>query len=318
MIVLFDFCSVHWIFPWILPFLLGLGLGYLLWGKFKALFSEKENELNTLNLKFQGLEADLTVCKNARMEAEGNVSMLRGRMRELEASMSGAKGAVKISTSSAPAAFVATGVSGGETTDKWFAAVGNGKLQVIEGIGPKMEEILRENGISDFSLLADTTPETLREILNKYGDKYRIIDPNTWPKQAALAKNRQWNDLIALQKTLDTGRSDTVTDGHTDSKLEKWLIKAGVLRRWVQDDLKAVEGIGPKIEILLHNAGIKTWRSLADTSVTRIQEILDAAGPRYALAEPATWPKQSELAADGKWEDLQSYQDALNAGKAKK
>ena len=318
MIVLFDFCSIHWIFPWLIPFLLGLGLGYLLWGKYKSLLLNKEIELNSLNLKLKEIEADLLACKNARMEAEGNVSMLRGRMRELEAANSGAKGAVKISGVSTSAAIAATSVGVAETTDKWFAAIGTGKLQVIEGIGPKMEEILRENGVQDFSTLASSTPEALRTILNKYGDKYRIIDPNTWPKQAALADKRQWADLISLQKTLDTGRSDTITDGHTDSKLEKWLIKAGVIRRWAQDDLKAIVGIGPKIEILLHNAGIKTWKSLSETSVGRIQEILDAAGPRYSLAEPETWPKQSALAADSKWDELQSYQDALNAGKPKK
>ena len=123
--------------------------------------------------------------------------------------------------------------------------------------------------------------------------------------------------MITLQKSLDTGRSDTATDGLTDSKLEKWLIKAGIIRRWAQDDLKAIEGIGPKIEQLLHNAGIKTWKELAQTSVSRIQEILKAAGPRFALADPGSWPKQSELASDSKWEELQEYQDFLNAGKEK-
>ncbi|MBL0027071.1 MAG: hypothetical protein IPO98_19750 [Saprospiraceae bacterium] len=318
MIVLFDFCSIHWIFPWLLPFLLGLGIGYLLWAKYKSIAADLENELNGLKIKIQGLEADLAACKNARMEAEGNVSMLRGRMREIEAGFAGGTAAVKISGGgSTDSLKVASATSGGGSADKWFAAIGTDKLQIIEGIGPKMEEVLKENGISSFGALSTTTPKALREILNKYGDKYRIIDPNTWPNQAGMANDRKWNDLIALQKTLDTGRSDTITDGHTDSKLEKWLIKAGIIRRWKQDDLKAVEGIGPKIEILLHNAGIKTWRALAETSVARIQEILDAAGSRYSLAEPGTWPNQSELAADGKWDDLQTYQDALNAGKPK-
>lgn len=314
----FSFCDTWWL-AWLLPFLLGLGIGWLLWSKFKSMVADLNNNILNLNSKVKGLEVDLLACKSARMEAEGNVSMLRGRMREMEASgSSGIKGAVKIAAGGASAVITSVAGLGAESTDKWFTVIGNDKLQVIEGIGPKMEEILRENGIMDFNALAATTPEALRTILNKYGDKYRIIDPNTWPKQAALADNRKWADLIALQKTLDTGRSDTPTDGHTDSKLEKWLIKAGVIKKWAQDDLKAVEGIGPKIEILLQNAGIKTWRALAETPVTRIQEILDAAGSRYALAEPGTWPKQSELAADGKWDELQSYQDALNAGKPKK
>ena len=310
---LFDFCSIHWIFPWLLPFLLGLALGWLLWAKYKALMEDLETKISGLNIRIQGLEADLEACKKTRMEAEGNVSLLRGRMREMEANLSAGIGAVAVAgglRSSAMGASESTG-------DKWFAAIGTNKLQIIEGIGPKMEEILHENGISDFSELAAKNPENLREILNKYGDKYRIIDPNTWPQQAALANDRKWNELISLQKTLDTGRSDTATDGMTDSKLEKWLIKAGIIRKWVQDDLKAIEGIGPKIEQLMHDAGITTWRGLSQTNVPAIKEILTAAFSRFALADPATWPKQAELAADGKWDELQEYQDFLNAGKEK-
>lgn len=313
MMNLFDFCSVSWIFPWLLPFLLGLALGWLLWAKYKALMEDLETKISGLNIRIQGLEEDLATCKKTRMEAEGNVSLLRGRMREMEANLSAGIGAVSVAgglRSSATGAAESTG-------DKWFAAIGTNKLQIIEGIGPKMEEVLHENGISDFSELATKNPENLREILNKYGDKYRIIDPNTWPQQAALANDRKWNELISLQKTLDTGRSDTATDGMTDSKLEKWLIKAGIIRKWVQDDLKAIEGIGPKIEQLMHDAGITTWRGLSQTNVQAIKEILTAAGSRFALADPATWPKQAELAADGKWDELQEYQDFLNAGKEK-
>ncbi|MCB0660779.1 MAG: hypothetical protein KDC04_07580, partial [Saprospiraceae bacterium] len=142
-----------------------------------------------------------------------------------------------------------------------------------------MEEVLKENGYHDFAKLSTATPGELRTVLDKYGDKYRIIDPTTWPQQAGLANDRSWNALIDLQKKLDTGRSDVATDGDTDSKLEKYLIKIGLLKKWAQDDLKAVEGIGPKIEGLLHDAGINTWRALSETSADRIKHILDQAGP---------------------------------------
>jgi len=313
MMNLFDFCSIYWIFPWLLPFLLGLGVGWLLWAKYKSMMEDLETKISGLNIRIQGLETDLDACKKVRMEAEGNVSLLRGKMREMEASMSSGIGAVPVGGGLAFAGMTAPESSG----DKWFAAIGTNKLQIIEGIGPKMEEILHENGISNFSDLAASNPQSLREILNKYGDKFRIIDPNTWPQQASLANDRNWTELIALQKTLDTGRSDTATDGLTDSKLEKWLIKAGILRKWVQDDLKAIEGIGPKIEQLMHGAGITTWRILAQTNATAIREILTAAGSRFALADPTTWPKQAELAADGNWDELQAYQEFLNAGKEK-
>jgi hypothetical protein len=149
--------------------------------------------------------------------------------------------------------------------------------------------------------------------LGKYGDKYRIIDPATWSAQAALARDGEWDDLVMLQKNLDTGRDTNIAE--TDSKIEKMLVKLGLLKKYKQDDLKAVEGIGPKIAGLLNNDGINTWRALANSSVERIQGILDDAGPRYKLADPKTWPKQAGMAADGKWKELSEYQDFLKGGK---
>jgi predicted flap endonuclease-1-like 5' DNA nuclease len=324
MISLFTFCDIPWWLTWLLPFLLGLGLGYLLWSKYKDMVADMEAKIKALNLKIVGLDAELEACRKARMESEGNISMLKGRLRELEMektntineNLSSVKLGLSQNDLSQTTAAADSNIN--VAVDPWFEAIGTDKLQIIEGIGPKMEEVLHENGIKSFSQLSNKSGDSLRDILSKYGDKYRIIDPNTWPKQALLADQRAWNDLIALQKTLDTGRSDTATVGETDSKLEKWLIKAGILRRWSQDDLKAVEGIGPKIEGLLHAADIKTWRALSETPVAKIQEVLTAAGSRFALADPGTWPEQAGMAADGKWDELQKYQDFLNAGKAKK
>lgn len=325
MILLFDFCSIPWWLTWLLPFLIGLAIGWLLWARYKGMVADLEAKVSMLEGKIKGLEADLDACKKMRMEAEGNVSLFRGRMREMEANLANAVTAAPVAASpvTASASIAATPVAmptpapSTGSVDKIFAAVGTDRLQIVEGIGPKMDEILRENGINTFAALSSSSKDALRDILNKYGDKYRIIDPNTWPQQAGLAQDRKWNELIDLQKALDTGRSDTATSTPTDSKLEKYLIKVGVLRRWAQDDLKAVEGIGPKIEELLHAAGIKTWRALSTTDVAAIQDVLTAAGPRFQLADPGTWPKQAELAADGKWDELQEYQDFLQAGKEK-
>ena len=81
------------------------------------------------------------------------------------------------------------------------------------------------------------------------------------------------------------------------------------------DDLKVVEGIGPKIEELLNQSGIYTFAQLAATPSTRIKEILDAAGPRFQIHDPSTWSQQSALARDGKWEELKKWQDELNKGR---
>lgn len=82
-----------------------------------------------------------------------------------------------------------------------------------------------------------------------------------------------------------------------------------------QDDLKVVEGIGPKIEGLLNDIGITTWRELADAPEEKVQQMLDDAGPRYRIHSPSTWSQQAGLAADAKWEELEKLQDELDGGK---
>ncbi len=81
------------------------------------------------------------------------------------------------------------------------------------------------------------------------------------------------------------------------------------------DDLKKIEGIGPKIAEHLNNGGIVTFQDLADAKVERLQEILDNAGPRYKMHNPGTWPQQSELAAKGLWDELKVLQDKLDGGR---
>jgi large subunit ribosomal protein L27 len=97
------------------------------------------------------------------------------------------------------------------------------------------------------------------------------------------------------------------------SKSEKITLPSG--KKIKVDDLKVVEGIGPKIEGLLNEAGITTWAELANAPTEKVQEVLDNAGPRYRMHNPATWAKQAQLAADAKWEELEAYQDQLKGGK---
>lgn len=89
---------------------------------------------------------------------------------------------------------------------------------------------------------------------------------------------------------------------------------AGAKVKW--DDLEIVEGIGPKIAQLLRDAGIGTWEQLSMTSPYRLREILDAGGPQYNIHDPESWPKQADLAAQEKWDDLKALQDELIGGRA--
>jgi len=93
---------------------------------------------------------------------------------------------------------------------------------------------------------------------------------------------------------------DTGTDGPPDVEAAREVLGAKV----TADDLTVVEGVGPKIAGLLSDAGIDSWRALADADVERLRLVLAAAGPRYRMHDPSSWPTQGRLLAEGRWQDF--------------
>jgi predicted flap endonuclease-1-like 5' DNA nuclease len=85
------------------------------------------------------------------------------------------------------------------------------------------------------------------------------------------------------------------------------------VERPAPDDLKRIEGIGPKISTVLQGAGVTTFAQLAAVEVSRLEHIVRAAGIR--LADPSTWPEQARLAAAGQWEALEALQNELKGGR---
>jgi predicted flap endonuclease-1-like 5' DNA nuclease len=81
-----------------------------------------------------------------------------------------------------------------------------------------------------------------------------------------------------------------------------------------EDDLKIVEGIGPKIDALLKENGVRTFAQLAKADIPSISAILDKGGARFKLANPGSWAEQAALAAANKWHELKKMQDELTAG----
>lgn len=327
MYILFQLCDIHWLLWSLVPFLLGYLVGYLVWKKYRDLWRGVNDDLAACRKNSKQWEVDLSECRKAYHILENENASLRGRIRELELQLEARMDRPLASAISAASPVVSTvaavaspsATAGDEGAIKrgtvnMYAALKSDNLQVIEGIGPKMEEVLHAAGIHTWSELSHTSPEKLRKILDEAGrGKYQIIDPTTWPSQAQLASSGQWEELIRVQKVLDTGRESG--SGETDAKVEKILIKMGLLRKFAKDDLKIVEGIGPKIEILLHDADIKTWEALANTSVDRLQGILNQAGDRFRLADPHTWPAQSRMAANNQWAELEAYQQSLTGGR---
>ena len=117
------------------------------------------------------------------------------------------------------------------------------------------------------------------------------------------------------------GAAEDILEEHGDWEpvgpipgLEQAQVTLG--RPVIMDDLKMVEGIGPKIEEVLHGAGINSWAKLAATTPEQLRSVLAAAGQQYNVHDPVSWPQQAGLALSGHWDSLRALQDNLRGGKA--
>jgi len=115
-------------------------------------------------------------------------------------------------------------------------------------------------------------------------------------------------------KTAKTEKKTTRRRGATKKKADQPKAEASATTT-ATDDLTIVEGIGPKIAEVLATAGISTYAELAKTDAEKVKEILTEAGSNFNTADPTTWAEQAQLAADGKFEELEKLKAELDGGK---
>jgi predicted flap endonuclease-1-like 5' DNA nuclease len=117
-------------------------------------------------------------------------------------------------------------------------------------------------------------------------------------------------DLAACQKQISRIQKEEIS-----VPVESPVIENFVQQTDKVDDLKMIEGIGAKIELLLNDKGIFTFAQLRDQKPEGLIQLLHDSGTTFNLHDPNTWPRQAELAAAGKWEELRSWQNTLNKGR---
>ena len=305
----------------------------------EAQVSNFKSSLASSNSSSSGNSAQTAMSRSGSATTADNAADLK-RIKELEKQVRTMKKGPQIDLASAKAA--------------GFKLKSDRDFTVIEGIGPKINDLIQASGVKSFSKLADTPVSSIQRVLDKGGSRYSIANPGTWPDQANLAANNRWEALGALQDVLVGGVYPNAAKSSTDTKsnvsnstaatkpakkdnasnssavtakstistttvsVDKAAAKAAGFRvkpRDGKDDFTVVEGIGPKINDLIHDAGINLYAQLGETKVEKIQQILDEAGPRYKLAKPGTWPAQADMAASNKWEALKAWQDELDGGK---
>lgn len=192
-------------------------------------------------------------------------------------------------------------------------------LKQVNGIGPFIEEKLNDLGIYTFEQISQLDEELIETLTNAIEFFPGRIDRDDWVGQADrlfYTKGSAPQEMSNMATRMPTSRYATATERIELSPAPPPTQKIASSRsRSKPDDLKKIEGIGPKISEILNNAGIYTFSNLSQTPVNRLKTILAEAGNRYKSHNPQTWPKQATLAATGAWEELKTLQDQLDGGR---
>ncbi|MEM1358774.1 MAG: helix-hairpin-helix domain-containing protein [Bacteroidota bacterium] len=164
-------------------------------------------------------------------------------------------------------------------------------LTMIKDIGPFLQGELHKADIYTFEQIANWSEADIITYTELIGYLPGIIQRDDWIGQA--------------QRLLAAAESTKPATFEAESNEEDPV---------AEDDLKVIEGVGPKIESVLKASGITTMNTLAETSVEQLREILASAGSRFKSHDPKTWPVQAGLAADGKLKELKAWQKELKNG----
>lgn len=131
----------------------------------------------------------------------------------------------------------------------------------------------------------------------------------------AAALKAKEDELAEVESALEALRAEQAAAETRAQDLATRLAAAEAAIPVEPQDLTRIEGIGPAIAGLLNNAGIVNYAQLAGAALDRLHEILQAAGPRFHIANPTSWPQQARLAAEEKWDELDALQGRLTAGR---
>jgi predicted flap endonuclease-1-like 5' DNA nuclease len=203
-------------------------------------------------------------------------------------------------------------------------------LTIIEGIGPKMDRALRKGGIDTFGKVASASVQDLRAAIEADGLSFAPSLVN-WSKQARFLADGDQPGFEAYRDYLVRGLEpgQTVSANYEVSAAaaqpaptQKPKARSQAPKASPQppaapaqpDDLKTVEGIGPKMEKALNAAGILTFAQLAAASEDQLRAAIEAGGLRFAPSMP-TWARQARFLAESDRDGFQKYIDTLTAGR---
>lgn len=264
--------------------LIGLWLGWVLWGRLRMELDRLRVENNSLNVTVDALRVEIETLKTRALTAESENLGLANQLANLGHEHSALNEKV---------AYLEAELAESQT---------------------RKRQVETELGLSyaPDSPLADDIPLEIKELVMDTPFSEPTPGPEPEPEiaesKAPEAQPMPTPPVLLVEPV-------PLTDPKPEKKAKKPTPAAAPADSSERDDLTVIEGIGPKLQLLLNQYGVFTYRQLAETEVPRLKEILANAGPQLAMHDPGTWPSQANLAANDQWDTLKSVQGFLKGGK---
>ena len=198
------------------------------------------------------------------------------------------------------------------------------RLSAEEGDSVEFDNVLLVGDGDNITLGAPAIDGALigaKVVKHLKGDKVIVFKKKRRKGYRVKNGHRQYLSEIVIESITASGAKKKATSSKAEAKpkAKKETAKAAPKATAKKasgkaDDLKKIECAGPKAAEALVNAGVDTFEKLAKETPEHISEILSEASSRLAHLVTDTWPKQAQMAADGKWDELKEYQDKLDGG----
>ena len=191
----------------IVGLLVGVLIGWFVWGR-KAQTSEER--VRELEGKLRERDGQVKRLESRAADAESKAEALDARVQEAEGKVEALNSSVQEAEGKAEALEARAQEAEGKvealeaSAQALEAAANPDDLTRLEGIGPKMQSLLRGADVYTYRQLAVADVEQLQQMLRDAG--LAMTDPSSWPEQAKLAAEAKWDELQVLQDNLKGGR----------------------------------------------------------------------------------------------------------------
>ncbi len=273
-------------------FFIGLWLGWVLWGRLKEELGRLRVDNQSLNVTIDAIRLEMESLKTRAVVAESDNSNYAIQVLNLN----------RENTSLQEKATY---------LDAELAEVQNRNRQVETELGLSFsaDTIIADDIPLEIKSFVSDIPAAFEPVEISLEVNIQELPVSEWPAEPEIATP----PVLAFEPEAQLEpKPEKPSKQKSSAAVEETPAPALSADR---DDLTVVEGIGPKIQMLLNQYGIFTYRQLAEADVTRLKEILSTAGPQLAMHDPGTWPSQANLAANDQWDTLKSVQGFLKGGK---